>query len=207
MVGVGYGELIFAPLAIRLRDPALFLSGASIGVFLTAPMLVLMLPAFAVRARAARARAGSVLRRADAPATWAGSCASIALLGLAHQPVVLVGDHRVDLSIAFVALSAATSLAVVAVDVSAWTALARADRSRASDAVLPAGMPPDVGVGSDTVERRVQGSVPFRSADTVTELTVGSVRIARQALAVSLAADLLSFAFCAAVFGWKVSNA
>jgi hypothetical protein len=73
--------------------------------------------------------------------------------------------------------------------------------------MLPAGTPLDVGVGSDTVERRIQATIPFRSADTVTELTVGSVRVARRALAISFAADIVSFAFCAAVFAWKVSNA
>ncbi len=203
LAGVAFGELIFAPLAIQLRDPALFLSGASIGVFLTAPMFVLMLPAFAFRTRAARARAGSVLHRADTLATWAGSCASIALLGLAHQPVVLVGYARVDLSLAFVALSAATTLAVVAIDVRAWTALARIDRSRASGVAMPTGTPRDVGVGSDT-EVRIQTSTPFRGAETLTELTVGSVRLARQALALSLLADILSFAFCTAVLGWKM---
>jgi hypothetical protein len=205
LMGVAFGEVMLAPLAFRLRDPALIFSGASIGFFLTAPLLVLLGPAFVVRRRAARARAGSVLRRADAPATWAGSCASIALLGLGHQPVVLVGSQRVDLSIAFVALCAATSLAVVAIDIRAWTALARVDRSRVSEAAPPTGAALDVGIGSDTVEHRIQGAIPFRSAETVTELTVGSVRAARRALAVSLVADIVSFVFCAAVFGWKVS--
>jgi hypothetical protein len=207
LLGAAYGELIFAPLAIRMRDPVLFLSGASFGFFLTAPMFVLMLPAFAARRRAARARTGSVLRRADALATWAGSCTSIALLGLAHQPVVLVGDHRLDLSVAFVALSAATSLAVVAIDAHAWIALARVGGSRTSEGGMPTATPPDVGVGADTLEYSTRASTPFRSAETVTELTVGNVRRARRALALSLVADVLSFAFCAAVFGLKVWGA
>jgi hypothetical protein len=59
-------------------------------------------------------------------------------------------------------------------------------------------------VGADTVEYSTRASTPFRSAETVTELTVGNVRLARRALAISLLTDVLSFAFCAAAFGWKV---
>jgi hypothetical protein len=177
-------------------------SGASLGVFLGVPMFLLTLPAFHVRERAARARTGSIVRRADAMATWAASGVSVSLLGLWHQPVVLVAERRLELSTWMLALAAAAGLAVVVVDIRAWRQLQRLGWALARRAEASAPPPADVGVGVDAVEHRVPPSNPFRSAEKVTEVTVGSIQLGRRALTRSLAVDGVTFAICAAALAW-----
>jgi hypothetical protein len=197
VVGGACGVAMLASLALRTRDPVLILSGASLGLFLTMPMFVLALPAFATRGRAVRSRHGSVLREADALATWAGSCASITLLGLAHQPRLEVHGRTLDLSLPVLAASAVVSLAVVVADVRTSSQLRRLDGGS------PAA-PRDVGIGADVVEQRIPPSDPFRSAEKVTLVTVGSVAEGGRALAASLRLDALTCLFCVASVAFRV---
>ncbi len=202
-IGAACGVVMLGPMALHDRDPVLVLSGASLGVFLAVPMFVLTLPAFHARVRKARARSGSIVRRADAMATWAASGVSVSLLGLWHQPVLFLGERRLELSTSMLALAAVTGLAVVVVDVRAWLALHRlgwALTRRAEASALP---PADVGVGVDVVEHRVPPSNPFRSAEKVTEVTVGSIEEGRRALTRSLAVDVVTFVLCAAALAWR----
>jgi hypothetical protein len=186
VTGIAFGIVLLAPLAAHLHDPVLLASGASLGAFLSIPMYLLALPAWAARRRAARARGGSILGSADAVATWAGSCTVVALLGLARQPAILVRGRPVDLSLAFLALGVLASCAVVARDVRAWVEL----RSRAGGS--SAG--PDVGLGDETVEERLRGETPFRSVEKVLSVMVGNPELARRALVRSLVADVLTLA-------------
>jgi hypothetical protein len=201
IVGVGFGFALLGPLAVRLREPVLFLSGASLGVFLATPVFLVALPAFAARDRATRARDRSILRSADATATWAGSCAAIALLGLAGQPVVVFHERPVDLSVAFLALGALASWAVVVDDLRAWEQLRRRDLSLAG-----ASAPRDVGVGADTFEERIPPSDPFRSAEKVNAVTVGDVSLARRALFRSLLWDAGMLVVSAVALGLRAKG-
>jgi hypothetical protein len=197
------GAMLLAPLARSFHDPVLYVSGASIGVFVAMPLFLLSLPAFRARRRAARARDRSILRTADGAATWTGSCVATALLGLAGQPKIVIYDRLVDLSVVFVALGTVASLAVVFLDLRAWTALRRLARSQAATGESGPSAPRDAGLGADVFEERVPASNPFRSADKVTEVIVGSVPIAQRALWRSLVGDAVSFVVCAAALFLK----
>jgi hypothetical protein len=202
-VGVGYGVILMAPFAARMHDPVLYASWASIGAFLSMPLFFLTRPAFKARDRAKRARDGSILRSADAAATWAGSCVAIALLGWAGQPSVVVHGRATDLSLVSLALSVVASGAIVVMDLRAWAAIRRRERSQTSDGTTGASAPRDVGLGPEVFEERVPASNPFRSAEKVTAVTVGNVGLVRRALVRSVAADVLRFGFCIAAFVWR----
>lgn len=187
--GAVCGALVFVPLARRLDDGVLVLSGLSLGLFLGVPMYALTLPAFFARRRATRAREGSIVRRADAMATWAASGVSIAVLGVLGQPHLRVTGRAVDLSSATVAFGTVVGIVVVASDLRAWRALA------------PASAAPrvDIGLGDDTVEEHIPASNPFRSAERIELLRVGDARAGRSALLASLALDAGSLVVCATV--------
>jgi hypothetical protein len=203
VIGAIAGVGMLGPLALRERDYVLVASGASLGLFLAVPLFVLTLPAFHARQRAARARTGSILRRADAMASWAASGVSVALLGLWHQPVLFLGSRRLELSTGMLALAAVTGLAVVVVDVRAWREIQRLGRALAQGPEGSAPPPADVGMGADVVERREPPSNPFRSAEKVTSVTVGSIQQGRRALVRSLVVDGLTFVLCAASLAWR----
>jgi hypothetical protein len=204
VIGAASGVVMLGPLALHERELVLVFSGASLGVFLALPMFVLTLPAFHARVRGARARTGSIVRRADAVGTWAASGVSLALLGLWHQPVLFLAARRLELSTAVLAIAAVTSLAVVVADIRAWMQLHRLGSELARSAEASAPPAADVGMGVDAVEHRVPPSDPFRSAEKVARVTVGSIEQGRRALTRSFAIDMVTCVVCVTALGWRM---
>jgi hypothetical protein len=196
IAGMVCGLLALAPLAWRTHDHVLWLSGASLGCFLSLPLYVLALPAFFGRKRAAQSRDGSILRRAHTTAVWAASGASIAVLGLLGQPKVWLSGRLADLSVGTLAVSAVVSLVVVVSDVRTRLALASLVREARKD----------VGLGDDTLEVRIPPSSPFRSAESVEVVRVGNLRAGQRALRVSIALDLASLSMCVAALVLRVRS-